>query len=134
MRGRLLLEQAESEGASVFNLPRLGLHSRAEHLLTTHTRLKPGSADGHMALAELRLREGALWDPAIARSRAGEAVRLTKKKSAPALALFAEAQAVNGNPSSAVTTIKEAIQIDPKNGEYVEALRRYEKEARELRR
>jgi tetratricopeptide (TPR) repeat protein len=88
----------------------------------------------HLALAELRLNDGALRDPAIALMRAGEAVRLTSRRNAPALATLAAAQAATGSPAKAVESVREALKLDPKNNEFTVALKRYEADAKVLRR
>jgi tetratricopeptide (TPR) repeat protein len=133
MRGRLLLAEATAEAApGGFKMPRLGRQSEAERLLTKVKRLSPNLPDVHLALAELKLVEGALHDPAAAVVRAGEAVRLTERKSAPALAVLAEAEAATGDPVNAAKTIEEALKLDPKNEDYRAALERYRADARAL--
>jgi len=134
VRGRLLLEDSKLiAGPPNFALPRLGRQSQAERMLSRAMDLSPNWPDVHLALAELRLSDGALRDPAIAVARAKEAVTLTKSKSAVAFATLAAAHAASGNPTNAVQSIKEALKLDPGNQEYRDALRRYESDARAVR-
>ncbi|MHC4199025.1 MAG: tetratricopeptide repeat protein [Planctomycetota bacterium] len=131
MRGKVLLEKAKLVKA-LFGIARLKPLSDAERCLETARRLKPRLAGAHEALAELRLAESLLRDPAVAHSRAKVAVELTGGQSAPALALLARAQAATGDPAAAVTTIDKAIKIDPGNRRYPEAKRRYQRDAKGL--
>jgi tetratricopeptide (TPR) repeat protein len=131
MRGKVLLGKAKLVGPG-FAMARLKPLSDAERCLETARRLKPRLAEAHEALAELRLAESLLRDPAVAHSRAKVAVELTGGKSAPALALLAKAQAATGDPAAAVSTIDKAIKIDPGNRQYPEAKRRYQRDAKGL--
>ncbi len=132
MRGRLLLEQSKLAGGFGFAMARLGPQSRAERLLTTAKQLKPRIPGVHLALAELGLTGGALRRPAEALQSATEAVRLTGRKNAPALALLAQAYAATGNPAKAVGAIKEAMTIEPKNQQYMDLHRLYKDETQSL--
>jgi len=132
MRGKLLLAQSKLSSGLGFGMASYGPQSRAERLLSTARRLKPHVPDIHIALAELSLTKGALRNPAEALQSATEAVRLTKRKNAPALALLAQAYAANGSPAKAVTAIREAMTMDPKNSEYRDLRDRYEKETKSL--
>jgi len=134
MRGQLLLEQAKLTSGIGFGMAGLGPRSRAERLLSTAKQLKPNVPDVHLALAELSLTKGALRNPAEALQSATEAVRLTGRKSAPALALLAQAHAANGSPSKAVVAIQEAMTIEPRNPSYMELLRQYKEETKSLSR
>ena len=131
MRGKVLLGKAKLVAAG-FGLAHLKPLSDAERCLETARMLKPRLAEVHEALAELRLAESLFRDPAIAHSRAKEAVELTGGRSAPALALLAAAQAASGDPAAAVGTIAKAIKIDPGNRQYPEAKRRYQRDAKGL--
>ncbi len=132
VRGRLLLEQ--SKLASDFGFVRVGPQSKAEKLLSTAKQLKPRIPEVHIALAELSLTRGALRNPAEALQSANEAVRLTGRRNAPALALLAQAHAANGSPGKAAVAIQEAMTIAPKNKEYIDLLRRYKEETQSLSR
>jgi len=132
MRGKLLLAQSKLSSGLGFAMARFGPQSRAERLLSTAKRLKPHVPDVHIALAELSLTKGALRNPAEALQSATEAVRLTGRKSAPALALLAQAHAANGSPAKAVMAIQEAMTMDPKNSEYRDLQKRYKKETQSL--
>ncbi len=131
MRGKVLLGKAKLVPA-LFGIARLKPLSDAERCLETARRLKPRLAEVHEALAELRLTESLLRDPAVAHSRAKEAVELTGGRSAPALALLARAEAATGDAAAAVGTIDKAIEIDPGNRQYPEAKRRYQRDAKGL--
>jgi len=134
MRGKLLLAQSKLSSGLGFGMASYGPQSRAERLLSTAKRLKPHVPDIHIALAELSLTKGALRNPAEALQSATEAVRLTKRKNAPALALLAQAHAANGSPAKAAKAIQEAMTMDPKNSEYRDLRDRYEKETKSLSR
>jgi len=134
MRGKLLLAQSKLSSGLGFAMARFGPQSRAERLLSAAKRLKPRVPDVHIALAELSLTKGALRNPAEALQSATEAVRLTRRKSAPALALLAQAHAANGSPAKAVTAIQEAMTMDPKNSDYRDLRDRYKKETQSLSR
>ena len=130
--GRVLLEQAKL--VTGFGLARFKSQSDAERMLSKAMRLSPTVPDVYLALAQLRLNNGALRDPAIALTRADEAVRLTDRRDASALATLAAAQAATGDPKNALTTIREALQIDPNNRQYTAAKRRYEADAQAIQR
>jgi Tfp pilus assembly protein PilF len=134
MYGKALIEEANAGGGSSFGVMRLGPQSKAERLLSRAMDLSPSWPEVHLALAQLRLEGGALRDPAMALSRASEAVRLTDRKNASALATLAAAQAATGSPAKALTTIGEALTIAPDNKEYLSAKMRYASDAKALRR
>ncbi len=134
-RGNLLIREAGLASAeSGFGLLRLGLQSQAESLLTRAYDLSPKLPEVHIALAQLRLGEGALHDAAVAKIRAKEAVRLTEGKDAFALATLAAAQAASGDPAGAAETMNKAVDLEPKNTGYREVLERYKMETKSLRR
>jgi tetratricopeptide (TPR) repeat protein len=134
VRGRLLLEQSKLSSGFGFGMAVLGPQSKAERLLSTAKQLKPRIPEVHIALAELSLTRGALRNPAEALQSATEAVRLTGRRNAPALALLAQAHAANGSPGKAAVTMQEAMTIAPKNKEYIDLLRRYKEETQSLSR
>lgn len=127
MRGKALIEQTRIVASSMgFGVARMGPQSRAETSLSAASRLKPNLLDAHIAMAELRLVDGALFDPTIALTRARHAVSLSNRKNARALALLAEAEAANGNPSGALKAIKDAMLIAPKDENLAKAKNRFE--------
>jgi tetratricopeptide (TPR) repeat protein len=134
IRGMLLIEEARLASAKAgFGLVRLGQQARAEGLLSKALKLSPKLPEIHMALADLRLGDGALHDPAVAKIRAKEAVRLTGNKDADALATLAAAQRASGDPEAAVGTMEQAVNLNPKNTGYRELLNRYKMEAKVLK-
>jgi tetratricopeptide (TPR) repeat protein len=133
VRGRMLIEESELAAASRgFGLARFESQGEAARLLQRATRLSPDLAGAYVALADLRLKKGALRDPAAAVELARDAVKLTKCKDVEALVTLAAARAATGNPSAAARAVKEALKLAPKDGELQTAYRKYRSEARAI--
>ena len=133
MRGRVLLDESRlAERTARLGLLRFDRTARADRLLSRANGLSPRLPGAYVALADLRLTGGVFRDPAKARDFAQEAVRLTERKNANALATLAAAQAATGDPVNATRTIEEALRADPENERLRSALREYEQSARAL--
>jgi tetratricopeptide (TPR) repeat protein len=130
VRGRLLIEQTRLMSPERgFGLARFGRQDEAARLLQKAKDLSPSRPEVYLALGELRLEKGALRNPGLARTFAEQAVELTGRKDAAALATLASALAASGSPAEAAKTMAEALEVGPGNDEMRSLLARYRAEA-----
>ena len=130
VRGRLLIEQTRLISSERgFGLARFGRQDEAARLLQKAKDLSPSRPEAYLALGKLRLEKGALRNPGLARTFAEQAVELTGRKDAGALATLASALAASGSPAEAAKTMAEALEVGPGNDEMRSLLARYKAEA-----